>query len=201
MYAAANIHEILKVRAALQAIAQTPNSGISLQNKSYLNGEPHNSLRHSRRDLRFLPPRKVYNVSDNTELGALQSVIARHLQLEAQDVQFDNEMLGLIYQWHRVTLNGIVIGSRSSKYTRRAVSRENFFVRIRYKNHGRNTLYTYKDTYTEILHYLEVSPLPDVPPLMLAYVQHYDVLLSSNLVEQRNQSGAPVHVHAGNIRS
>jgi len=110
-------------------------------------------------------------------------------------------MLRSIYQWHRVTLNGIVIGSRSSRYTRRAVSRENFFVRIRYENHGRNTLYTYKDTYVEILHYLEVSPLPDVPPLMLAYVQHYDVLLSSNLVEQRNQSGAPVYVHAGNIRS
>ena len=36
VYAAANIHEILKVRAALQAIARTPNSGISLQNKSHL---------------------------------------------------------------------------------------------------------------------------------------------------------------------
>ena len=55
--AAANVHEMLKLRVALQAVACTTNSGISLQNKSQSGDHRHASLSHPDRELRFLPPR------------------------------------------------------------------------------------------------------------------------------------------------
>ena len=44
--AAANVHEMLKLRVALQAVACTTNSGISLQNKSQSGDHRHASLSH-----------------------------------------------------------------------------------------------------------------------------------------------------------
>ena len=82
-----------------------------------------------------------------------------------------------------MTLESIIIGSRSSRSNKLAVSQENYFIRIQHENQQRNMQYTYRDTYAEILHYLEIN-LTGHPPLMMAYVQQYNTLSSHSLVEQ-----------------
>jgi len=159
VYAAANIHELLKLRAALQAVSRTPNSGISLQNKSHLD-DVHSGLLHTTKDLRFLPPKRLYDIQDDAEFDALRSTLAKQLQLRPEDVQIDDDMLSSMYRWDRMSLNGITIGSKSSRFSKRAISRENYFVRIRHQNQQRNTRYTYRDVYAEVFHYLEIKLFP-----------------------------------------
>ena len=98
-------------------------------------------------------------------------------------------------------LEGVTIGSSFSGFSDRTVSRENYFIRIWHQNQQRNRLYTYRDKYAKVIHYLELRLLPGRPPLLLAYVQQYSVLLSSNLVEQRDLTGPPLYIHAGTIRA
>ena len=199
VYSAANIHEILKVRAGLQAISRTTYSGISLQNKSHLDDA--RVLKHATKDLQFLRPRRAHIIKDNMELEALKSIIAKELQKRAEDVTVDSEILHSIYSWDRMKLEGVTIGSSSSGFSDRAVSRENYFIRIRHQNQQRNRLYTYRDKYAKVIHYLELRLLPGRPPLLLAYVQQYSVLLSFNLVEQRDPTEPPLYIHAGTIRA
>src|SRR5947207_172019 len=167
VYSAANIHEILKVRAGLQAISWTIYSGISLQNKSHLEADA--VLKHTTRDLQFLRPRRAHSIKDDMELEALKSIMAKELQTHVEDVMIDDEILRSIYSWDRIKLEGVIIGSRSSGFSDRAVSRENYFVRVRHQNQQRNMLYTYRDEYAKVIHYLELKLLPGQPPLLLAY--------------------------------
>src|SRR5437762_13055601 len=102
-------------------------------------------------------------------------------------------------RWNRMAINGITISSKSSRYSRRDICRENCFVRSRHQNQQQNTRYTYRDVYAEVFHYLEIKLFPGQPLLMLAYVQHYNVLPSSNLVEQRNPSGEAIYIDAATI--
>src|SRR5947207_511412 len=99
-----------------------------------------------------------------------------------------------------MTLEGITIGSRSSRSNKLAVSRENYFVRIWHENQQRNVQYTYRDAHAEILHYLEIN-LTGCPPLMVAHVQQYNILSSHGLVEQRDPAGEPLYINAAMIRS
>ena len=121
-------------------------------------------------------------MKDEIEFQALRSLLAKHLHVRVEEVELD-DILQSIYLWDRMTLEGITIGSRSSRSNKLAVSRENYFVRIRHENQQRNTQYTYRDTYAEILHYLEIN-LTGHPPLMVAYVQQYNTLSSHSLVKQ-----------------
>ena len=144
------------------------NSGIILQNKSQSEDGQH-GLIHLTRDLRFLCPRRVYDMKDEIEFQALRSLLAKHLHVRMEEVKLD-DILQSIYLWDRMTLEGITISSRSSRFNKLVVSQENYFVRIQHENQQRNTQYTYRDTYAEILHYLEIN-LTGHPPLMVAYVQ------------------------------
>ncbi len=135
------------------------------------------------------------------ELEALKSIMAKELQTHVEDVMIDDEILRSIYSWDRIKLEGVIIGSRSSGFSDRAVSRENYFVRVRHQNQQRNMLYTYRDEYAKVIHYLELKLLPGQLPLLLAYVQQYSILLSNNLVEQRDPIGSPIYIHAGTIRA
>src|SRR5947207_3577551 len=92
VYAAANIHELLKLQAALQAVSRTPNSEISLQNKSHLD-DVHSNLLHTTKALRFLPLKRLYDIQDDAEFDALRSTLAKHLQLHSEDIQIDDNML------------------------------------------------------------------------------------------------------------
>ena len=120
VYSAANIHEILKVRAGLQAISRTTYSGISLQNKSHLNDA--RVLKHATKDLQFLCLRRVHIIKNNMELEVLKSIIAKELQKRAEDVTVDSEILHSIYSWDQMKLEGVTIGSSSSDFSDYIVS-------------------------------------------------------------------------------
>ena len=138
-------------------------------------------------------------MKDEIEFQALRSLLAKHLHVRVEEVELD-DILQSIYLWDRMTLEGITIGSRSSRSNKLAVSRENYFIRIRHENQQRNMQYTYRDTYAEILHYLEIN-LTGHPLLMVAYIQQYNTLSSHSLVEQRDPAGEPLYIHAATIRS
>ena len=121
-------------------------------------------------------------MKDEIEFQALRSLLAKHLHVHVEEVELD-DILQSIYLWDRMTLEGITIGSRLSRSNKLAVSRENYFVRIQHENQQRNTQYTYRDTYAEILHYLEIN-LTRHLPLKVAYVQQYNTLSSHSLVKQ-----------------
>ena len=95
VYSAANIHEILKVRAGLQAISRTTYSGISLQNKSHLDDA--RVLKHATKDLQFLRPRRAHIIKDNMVLEALKSIVVKELENYVEDVTVDDEILHSIY--------------------------------------------------------------------------------------------------------
>ena len=198
--AAANVHEMLKLRVALQAVACTNNSGISLQNKSQSGDHRHTSLLHPDRELRFLPPRRSYHPRDELEFNALRTYLAKYLDIRVQDVDIDDEnLLNSIKQWERILLEGVTIGSTSSTFSKRDVARENYFVRIRHENQSGNRHYTYSDVYSEILHYLEIQLSPNASPLLLTYFQQYDVLHTFGLVEQLQTSEDRKFIDAGSI--
>ena len=104
------------------------------------------------------------------ELEALKSIIMKELQKHAEDVTVDSEILHSIYSWDRMKLEGVTIGSSSSGFSDRAVSRENYFIRIRHQNQQRNRLYTYRDKYAKVIHYLELRLLLGQSLLLLAYI-------------------------------
>src|SRR5947207_7970002 len=138
VYSAANIHEILKVRAGLQAISWTIYSGISLQNKSHL--EANTVLKHTTRDLQFLCPRRAHSIKDDMELEVLKSIMVKELQTYIEDVMINDEILHSIYSWNQIKLEGVIIGSRSSGFSDHTVSQENYFVQVRHQNQHRNML-------------------------------------------------------------
>src|SRR5207248_11450834 len=122
--AAANVHVMLKLRVALQAVACTNNSGISLQNKSQSSDHRYTSLLHPDRELCFLPPRRSYHPRDELELNALHTYLAKYLDIRIQDVDIDDEnLLNSIKQWERILLEGVTIGSTSSTFSKRDVAR------------------------------------------------------------------------------
>ena len=107
--------------------------------------------------------------------------------------------LPLSSKWERILLEDITIGSACSRQSKRAVAWENYFVRIWYQNQSDNQQYTYSDIYGEVYHYLEVTPSPNSPPLLLAYIQQYKVLVSSSLIEQLQPSENRKFINVGSI--
>ena len=180
--AAANIHEMLKLRAALQAVARTVNSGISLRNKGHSDNQRHASLSHWERELQFLPPARAHKLGEEGK-KALRTYMANNLQLRIDEVVLDDYLLASIKQWERILLEDITIGSTCSRQSKHAVAQENYFIRIWHQNQSGNRQYTYSDIYGEVHYDLEVTPSPNSLPLLLAYIQQYKVLVSSSLIE------------------
>ena len=131
----------------------------------------------------------------------MRTYMANNLQLRIDEVVLDDYLLASIKQWERILLEDITIGSTCSRQSKRAVARENYFVRIRHQNQSGNRRYTYSDIYGEVHHYLEVTPSPNSPPLLLAYIQQYKVLVSSSLIEQLQPSGNRKFIDVGSIRT
>ena len=193
---------MLKLWVALQAVACTNNSDISLQNKSQSSDYRHTSLLHPDWELRFLPPRWSYHSCDELELNTLYTHLAKYLDILVQDIDIDDEnLLNSIKQWEQIFLEGVTIGSTSSTFSKCDVARENYFIRIWHENQSGNRHYTYSDVYGEIHHYLEIQLSPNVSPLLLAYFQQYDVLHTSGLVEQLQTSGDHKFIDAESIRA
>src|SRR5437016_6214977 len=108
--------------------------------------------------------------------------MVNNLQLWINEVVLDDYLLTSIKQWERILLEDITIDSTCSRQNKCAVARENYFIRIRHQNQSSNRWYTYSDIYGEVHHYLEVTLSPNSPPLLLAYIQQYKVLVSSSLI-------------------
>jgi len=126
--------------------------------------------------------------------------MANNLQLQIDEVVLDDYLLASIKQWERILLEDITIGSTCSRQSKRAVARENYFVRIQHQNQSGNRWYTYSNIYREVHHYLKVTSLPNSPPLLLAYIQQYKVLVSSSLIEQLQLSGNHKFINVESIR-
>src|SRR5437763_16627717 len=127
--------------------------------------------------------------------------MANNLQLQIDEVILDDYLLASIKQWERILLEDITIGSTCSRQSKHAVAQENYFIRIQHQNQSSNRQYTYSDIYGEVQHYLEVTPSPNSPSLLLAYIQQYKVLVSSSLIEQLQPSGNRKFIDAGSIRT
>ena len=133
--AAANVHEMLKLRVALQAVACTTNSSISLQNKSQSGDHRHASLSHPDWELHFLPPRWSYHPRGELEINALHAYLAKYLDIQVEDIDMDDEnFLNFIKWWEWILLEGIIIGSIVSTFSKHNVARENYFIRIWHEN-------------------------------------------------------------------
>jgi len=131
----------------------------------------------------------------------LRTYMANNLQLRIDEVVLNDYLLASIKQWERILLEDITIGSTSSRQSKCTIARENYFVRIWHQNQNGNQRYTYSDIYGEVHHYLEVTPSPNSPPLLLAYIQQYKVLVSSSLIEQLQPSGNRKFIDVGSIRT
>ena len=79
------------------------------------------------------------------ELEALKSIMVKELQTHVEDVTVDSKILYSIYSWDWMKLEDVTIGSSSLGFSDCAVSRENYFIQIRYQNQQKNRLYTYRD--------------------------------------------------------
>ena len=155
--AAANVHEMLKLWVALQAVTCTNNSGISFQNKSQSSDHRHTSLLHPDWELCFLPPRWSYHPRGELEINALHAYLAKYLDIQVEDIDMDDEnLLSSIKRWERILLEGVTMGSTVSTFSKCDVARENYFIRIRHENQSSNRHYTYSNVYGKIHHYLEI---------------------------------------------
>src|SRR5947207_6978372 len=93
------------------------------------------------------------------------------------------------------------MGSTVSTFSKCDVARENYFIRIWHENQSSNRHYTYSNVYGKIHHYLEIQLIPDTSPLLLAYFQQYNILHTSDLVEQLQTFGDPKFINTGSIRA
>ena len=81
-------------------------------------------------------------------------------------------------------MDGITIGSKLSRFTRRAVYCECNFIRFRHMTHSRAHQQRYIDMYSAVLFYMQINITGRDQPLMLAYVQIYDHFNTDGMVEQ-----------------
>ena len=73
----------------------------------------------------------IISSRDELELNALCTYLAKYFDIWVQDIDIDDEnLLNSIKQWEQIFLEGVIIGSTSSTFSKRDVARENYFVRI-----------------------------------------------------------------------